>query len=60
MITAIDAENIKSVFDAVRDTITIQYIRGLSVPEWWQYSLILAGLYNLNLNLINYKLKYFL
>ena len=31
--TATDPENIKSVFDAVRDTITIQYIRGLSVPE---------------------------
>jgi len=31
--TATDPENIKHVFDSVRDTITLQYIRGLSVPE---------------------------
>ena len=32
--TATDPDNIKHVFDSVRDTITIQYIQGLVVPEW--------------------------
>ena len=31
--TATDPGNVKRVFDSVRDTITLRYIRRLSVPE---------------------------